>query len=192
MNNFMIDLETASKRPDAVILSIACVKFDPRAPIDTNVPDEYVFSFNVKPEQPGRHLDADTVAWWLTSAPDHARRVAWSGSVSLKYVLQRLVDFLGPKPIVWAQGAAFDIPILEDAFAQADVRVPWAYYDVRDTRTVYDLAGDDRRLQDVDHEAVLDAIKQCFRVQENVQRLLDPSLSISVGIVEAWKLDVQQ
>ncbi|MBS0627420.1 MAG: 3'-5' exoribonuclease, partial [Verrucomicrobia bacterium] len=55
-----------------------------------------------------------------------------------------LVDFrewYGQSPKIWCQGASFDIPILQEAYARCNMEPPWKFWTVRDTRTVYDIAN---------------------------------------------------
>jgi hypothetical protein len=40
---------------------------------------------------------------------------------------------------VWGNGATFDISILEDAYRQLDLEIPWKFWNVRDCRTVKDM-----------------------------------------------------
>lgn len=66
--HLMIDFETLSLKPNAVILQFGAVAFNPDtgAIIDT-------FFANVDPRnQPGRDIDANTVLWWF--AQDEAAR----------------------------------------------------------------------------------------------------------------------
>ena len=178
MTDYMIDVETLSKRVDATILSIAAVRFDPRGGVRVDIPDEDIFTTKINLNQ-DRHIDPDTLTWWLGQS-EAARDEVFGGistlRVSLSNLSKFLLDYNRGDLKVWAQGAnSFDIPILEHAYTQVGFSVPWKYYNVRDTRTVYDLAGDNRRLADVSHVAWKDAAQQCCRVQENVQKLLSAS-----------------
>lgn len=172
MPNYMIDIETLSKRPNATILSIAAVRFDPFAGVQVNIPDEDIYTVKCNINQ-NREIDPDTLTWWMGQSED-ARDAVFGGLTALRIALSGLSQFLTDREgelIVWSQGPAFDIVILEDAYRQVGLSHPWLYNNVRDTRTVYQLAGDHRRLANVDHVAWKDAAMQCCRVQENVQKL---------------------
>jgi hypothetical protein len=63
---------------------------------------------------------------------------------------------------IWCQGANFDCPLLEEVFRRANVPCPWAFWQVRDTRTLYDMALIDAKQYAVPppHVALNDAIGQ--------------------------------
>ena len=71
---------------------------------------------------------------------------------------------------VWGHGSAFDMVILEHACRQIQQAVPWDYYNVRDTRTLYDLT--DAELPNFSgHHALYDAMKQAIGVQNCYRKL---------------------
>ena len=64
----------------------------------------------------------------------------------------------------------FDMVILEHACRQIQQAVPWDYYNVRDTRTLYDLT--DAELPNFSgHHALYDAMKQAIGVQNCYRKL---------------------
>ena len=70
----MIDLETLSTRPDAVILSVGAIKFDPYS--STEPHDPLLFKVDVDSQtEMGRHVMEDTLNWWATQ-PEHIREDA--------------------------------------------------------------------------------------------------------------------
>ena len=61
----MIDLETLSTRPDAVILTLGAVKFNPYTQDDPH--DPLYFRIDVDAQTAlGRHVMEDTINWWAT------------------------------------------------------------------------------------------------------------------------------
>jgi hypothetical protein len=40
----------------------------------------------------------------------------------------------------WSHGSIFDIAILENAYRQCNLPIPWNFWDIRDTRTLYETA----------------------------------------------------
>jgi exodeoxyribonuclease VIII len=40
---------------------------------------------------------------------------------------------------MWGNGATFDISMLEDAYRQYEIEIPWKFWNVRDCRTVLDM-----------------------------------------------------
>lgn len=144
MIEIMIDLETWATRPGAAVRSIGAVAFrrdrdDPGAE----------FYRNIEPWScldAGLRVDPKTREWWRGQS-DAAKELLESDQQPLAVVAADFYEYFngvrsmdGPVR-VWCQGASFDVPIWEAACAAVRVLVPWAYYDVRDTRTVYDVAG---------------------------------------------------
>ena len=65
----MMDIETLSTRPDAVILTVGACKFDPYTQTETT--GDFYLRINVDEQaQLGRHIDENTVAWWGQQAAD--------------------------------------------------------------------------------------------------------------------------
>ena len=138
--HIMIDLETLSTRGNAHILEIGAVCFD-REKVDMT----RSFSSFVG-DQAGRHIELSTVAWWMDAAGDAARkRIALGMQTapplgSVLDALQRWVGLAEGLEGVWARGAAFDMAILRDAYAQYGFpSTPWKFRAERDTRTLISL-----------------------------------------------------
>jgi len=72
---------------------------------------------------------------------------------------------------VWSHGSAFDIIILEHIFGKIQKAVPWKFWEVRDTRTLFELGIDPVRPPVLKHHALEDAWNQAVGVQ-NVYRVL--------------------
>jgi hypothetical protein len=162
----MIDLETMDTRPSAVILSIGAVKFDPAT-------GELGDTFHKKVHalsQARRTTSDDTIAWWQEQS-EEAREAAFGGTLNLPGVLFSFSQWLGDNPIVWGNGATFDISILESAYEH---NPPWHYRSVRDMRTLVALAPDVMmgvEFQGTEHVALDDARHQA-RVVSAVYREL--------------------
>ena len=150
MEHIMIDIETAATSLDATILSIGAVSQDGR--------ELYV---KVNPNQPGRSVCIDTMRWWANQ--DKAvRQEAFSGKVSLQHALAGLSTFLpAHKPfLLWAKPPQFDIGILENAYSQHEIVVPWKFRQVACLRTVARLIPVDQVSNDRPHSALSDAKSQ--------------------------------
>jgi len=130
----MIDLETLATTPDAHILSIgAC---------DINNPD-ITFYQTVEGKDQQRVTNFSTIKWWLKQSPE-----AIAAATSRKHMLSistMLMEFCAwwkgnnfTHP--WSHGSVFDIIIMENALRQYHYEIPWSFWNVRDTRTLYDTA----------------------------------------------------
>lgn len=169
MNDLMIDLETLGTTPDAAIVSVGAVWFDPRS---DELGEELYRVVNLSAQS--RRIDPNTVLWWM-GQPPAARAVFQQREqdkrLLLSTVLGDLSEFIGPaQPRVWSQGASFDVVLLEDAYRQFEMQPPWKFWNIRDTRTVYDLASNDDRGATA-HHALADAIAQAKRVQRCYAKL---------------------
>lgn len=167
----MIDLETMSNRANAAITQIGAVCFDLQS---GPIPLKPVFNQHVELATSiavGSHVDASTIMWWLDRDQD-SRKALLSGqgmAVPLKQALDEFVTWLPRERIFpWSHGASFDIPIIEVAMSRFNMKPPWQFWDIRDTRTLFDIVN--RKLTDlapntgVIHNASDDAVNQAHAV----------------------------
>lgn len=167
MKHVMLDLETLGTVADAVIMSIGAVKFD----LESNRMDNGGFYASVSIEsnlERGRRIQEDTLIWWM-GQDAVARHVFAEPKQSLESALEELADWLSTQNyVVWSNGASFDIPMLEHAYKQAGIEVPWKFYDSQCVRTYRKLPGANKvpRVQpEVAHNALSDAVAQAKYVQ---------------------------
>jgi len=136
--DIMIDLETLSLDTNAAILQIAAVVFER----DGNISELLHMHLDVS-KQKEREVDFDTAVRWCLKQDDPVK--AFSGGISLSAALLELRELVEDDDRVWGNGSHFDITILEDAFKKCQIPIPWQYYNIRDVRTVCDLASLDVR-----------------------------------------------
>lgn len=132
MFDHSIDLETYDKSADAKILSIGVTKFDIHAGV---IIDSRYYKLDYK-AQVDRSEGRGTPEWWAEQDPDVLQE-ATSGTVPLSKALSDLYNFIQEGDRVWGNGSSFDISILDHAY---DYNTPWAFYNVRDMRTIVWLA----------------------------------------------------
>lgn len=150
----------------------------------------------------GRMVDPGTILYWM-DGPEEARKRHVAGlqeAPSLVQVLHELAEFchltndrrgLGRRLQlsngIWSHGAAFDCAMLEDTYASLGLETPFSYRDIRDTRTLFTLAGFDfsgwlsldqhllgwpsTAAPHVAHDGESDAIAQALGVMEALQYL---------------------
>lgn len=138
--HIMLDLETLGTNPGCVVVSIGAVPFDP---VKGYVGDGFYRPIALKSAQEaGLTIMADTVGWWLQQSSE-ARGALFANPAPLAFALDEFSLWWRENQgvEVWGHGASFDPPILEAAYAAVGRRVPWRFPDVRDTRTLFDLAG---------------------------------------------------
>lgn len=145
--HIMADLETLGVRPGAIVTSVALVRFHDEAhcAFNLSIPDQQAL---------GLEVDPATEAWWAQQDPV-ARQLALANPLPLASALPYLSTWIqwavqtdpsgngnrGPEDFqLWCHGATFDCPLLGEVYRRAGVETPWKFWQVRDTRTLYDLA----------------------------------------------------
>lgn len=160
MTHMMLDTETLGRKPGCVILSIGAVIFDPFNPQK----EQYTFERRIDITSQllfGFHIEPETLEWWKTQS-DEAKASLLGVTHQIKNALIDFEAFCKNNKVdrVWAQGASFDPPIVEEAFRLCGMETPWRYSQPRDTRTVYDLFDFDQKTHarvGVYHNALDDA-----------------------------------
>lgn len=170
----MIDLETMSVTPDAVILQIAAVKFDPFDDyLEQGITVQDLPFLNVLVDvdsQTDRNINESTMQWWVQQDAQVQDRVfATQGRVSFAEAMQQTHRFIWNSGRIWSQGLSFDISILEHAYRSLDQPYPWAYWQTRDSRTLLDLVA--VNLPPATHDAVEDCFRQIVGVQKALAAL---------------------
>ena len=164
----MLDLETLSTRPNSVILTIGAVKFDPFG--DTVDADKGLY-YRVNVDEQlalNRHVLESTVEWWgKQDAEVREEALGEHDRVSLEEMTRALNRFLVGVESIWAQGPVFDIAILENLYTQLSKPTPWQFWQIRDSRTLFQVHGDPRdKNRAAAHNALMDCYYQATAVQE--------------------------
>ena len=172
--DIMIDLETLATSPDAAILTIGAVKFDPFGD-DINDPRCEKFYVRVdldSCDRIGLVTNDDTIAWWANQSKE-AQDEAFSEDNRIDVVdaFNQLYKFCWGAKRVWSNGSGFDIVICETVFNRIGKAVPWKFWQSRDCRTAFDLGIDPNRPPVLKHHALEDAWNQAVGIQ-NVYRNL--------------------
>lgn len=169
----MLDLETLGTRPGCVIRSVGACSFELEQPVVGGG-----FYRNVSRESCetlGLHVDPKTEAWWAQQS-DEARAHLEPDQRAIEDVVREFHEaFRGTgAACIWCHGATFDVPIWEAAAHLLGIRSPWKFFNVRDTRTLFDLAYFDTRdvgREGTHHNALDDAVFQARCVQSAYQKL---------------------
>lgn len=171
----MIDLETLSTRPNAVILVIAAVKFNRTGKL-TELKEMDTFYLRIDINsclRKAMHSSQDTRDWW--NKQDKAIREEAFGQPreDLSIALRQFVEWFGDTEYIWSHGATFDIVIMNEAFRRCGLEAPWKFWNCRDTRTIYDIAGirNNELPQAAKHHALYDCHRQIWGVKKAMNRL---------------------
>ena len=168
--HLMIDLETLATTPNAAILTIGACKFDPTA---TDVHSTYYERIVLETQEDyGRVINEDTLAWWSQQDKQIQEDAFGEGTdrIDLKDAMKKLYTFGLGTTNVWSHGAIFDVVIIEDICRSFQQAVTWKFWEVRDTRTLFDLANVSVRIEGK-HNALTDAVAQAKAVQQSYQKL---------------------
>jgi len=160
----MVDLETLAVSPDAVVLSLGAVHFNPWG---NGYGDKLSFRINIDDQDLlGREVDPNTVEWWSKQDPV-VMEEAFSPDdrIPLEEAMEKFHKFAWGCDTFWAHGATFDLVILENIMKQLKRPFPWSYWQLRDTRTLFDLGYDPDMPKGGLHDALQDAIRQAVGVQ---------------------------
>ncbi|WFZ26315.1 3'-5' exoribonuclease [Citrobacter portucalensis] len=142
--HLMVDMETMGNSPDAPIVSIGAVFFDPStgntgAEFYQVVSLESSMSFGMKP-------DASTIQWWLKQSSEARSAILVDEAMGLLETLELLAEFIAENAAngshtvqLWGNGCSFDNVILRRAYALTDTPFAVPFWNDRDVRTMVEL-----------------------------------------------------
>lgn len=193
-NHVMLDTETMGTAPGSVILTIGAVLFDPNelnmvsdcltAVDPAALPEADLFYRRLRVTPAINRIltvDADTVKWW-NEQPLKARHEAFESEPRTKSAVA-LEEFFSwfissRASYIWSHGASFDVVLVEEAVRRLWRRrktthptTPWKFWNIRDTRTLFDVANIKPFRGDNHHHALHDAVDQAASVQRAYDRL---------------------
>lgn len=169
-SNIMLDLETLATTPNAKVLSISAVAFDPfdlYQDLSANPTLDLLLNLD---EQENRDADPSTVEWWSKQDIAVVEKIfGETGRISVDDALARLAKFVWNKDRVWAQGITFDFPILESLYREHNKGIPWKYFKVTDSRTLLSLVEVEQKV--VNHDSLADCYRQISGVTQALSKL---------------------
>lgn len=179
MRQVMVDIETLAQTTKAAITNIGGYAFD----FETNpatISHERLMYIKLDWGSQDRLLDQGAVKFWLQQPDETRRELLDPPRVPLKTALLKVRDFVRGCP-VWANGVTFDLTILEDAYQQLGMGVPWKFRQMMCMRSIRKLAehaglrdlkeeakriiNDSPILAGQKHNALYDAVYQAVCVQ---------------------------
>ena len=179
-NDIMIDIESLDTGPYCVVLTIGAVRFDPKG-IGVVEKLELRPTIEEQIDIHKRTINDGTIRWWSEQSPEALEEAMGDGGrISFAESMEILYKFCWNRRAVWSNGASFDIVAMETSFVQNGMRIPWPFYTIRDTRTLYEIAG--VKLSSgghkTSHRAVEDAERQAIVVQDAYKVLRKAGLSV--------------
>jgi hypothetical protein len=169
MIHYMIDIETLATDSDALVLSIALVKFTEQEIIS----ELTLYPSLWEQEQRGRKISMETLLWWMKSIPQLQEAIdPEKPRKSLSFCYNQIAFFLCDaknERQIWAKAPSFDLRIVSSLLTGAP-RL-WTYQEEQDVRTA-ELKLKQLNLpitrSTVPHSPIHDALAQV----DNVQRFL--------------------
>lgn len=168
--HLMVDLETMAVSPNAVVLTLGAVHFNPYG---NGHSDKLYMRISIDDQDAlNREVDPNTLDWWAKQDPA-VMEEAFSPDdrVPLAEAVDRFHKFAWGCDAFWSHGSVFDIIILENIYRQLGKPVPWQFWQIRDTRTLFDLGWDPDMPKGGLHDALQDAIRQAAGVQNIYSKL---------------------
>ena len=163
-----VDLETLDVRPTATVLTLGGVKFDP---LNNSEPyDELYFKISIDDQDRyGRTTNDSTIEWWTTQDPAIMEEAFdQTDAITVEEACARIARWCVGVDTFWGQGYGFDFTMIENLFYNIERPVPWQFWQVLDSRTLFRMlkSGDPRKGMQTDlHNALADAYFQGKAVQ---------------------------
>lgn len=194
--NVMVDLETWSTSPNAVITSLGAVKFNlnPDNSGGTIIDEFY---YRIDPQScidVGLEMSVDTILWWMKQ-PNDARAEFQKPTWNVKDVLALFSSWLADDSInidLWGNGSDFDNVLLANAYRICGRELPWRYFNNRCYRTLKNLYPTVPSMVNlgVKHNALDDAKSQAnhlINILCHINKLTVPTVISEVPKVKKFK-----
>jgi hypothetical protein len=181
-NHLMIDFETLDVGSMPVLLSVGAVVFNPYKEqpfIDFERSIDIQSCIDL-----GGTISGSTIKWWMGQSAEARNKITNPTTVqgTAKEVFVSIAAFCKEHKVkkVWGQGANFDPVICDNYYKALGIKSPWLYYNVRDTRTLFDLTGITRTPIAIKHSALedargqaIDVMRCCMGFKNLVERMKD-------------------
>ena len=168
----MLDIETTGTSPGSGICTIGAIKFN-RA-VDLPMIDKcekfYVRISLDSLETYGFTSDPQTLMWWENQDSKIRDEAFGAGNdrIDIKQALEEFSAWYGDCEKVWGNGDDFDCVLMAVAYEKTGLGAPpWRFWQTRDLRTLLDISGSQKVVQDDNqHHALHDAYGQTLALKE--------------------------
>lgn len=176
----MVDIETLGTRPsnDFIILSVGIVAFDLEAQDTLDTIQAYPMRTQQWHlgigEQRERHIDPNTVLWWMNQNDDAREAVTKARTIDMTSFFKQFTEFIHYFKIgrLWGNGPSFDNAALRHLFDSHAREFPLKFWCDRDLRTIqelYERTTGAKSRPEIEgltaHSAIDDAVKQVLQAQ---------------------------
>lgn len=179
MSEIMLDLETLSVRPNAVIVVIGAIKFNRYDELPEKIDEKCLRNLNTFYERVhiescqelGMCIDDATLSWWEAQDKDAKHEALQNPKrLPLKTALAKFSKWFGTESYtkIWGNGSSFDCTILGEAYKRCNMTPPWKFWMERDLRTILDIGR--IRVSDLPQYKKHHALYDCYRQIIGFQR----------------------
>ena len=165
-----VDLETLDVQPTATILTLGGVKFNPFSRSEPY--DELYFKISVDDQHRyGRTTNDSTIRWWSQQDPKIMEEAFDQSNPNEVLTVEQACASIARWSVgvdtFWGQGYGFDFTMLESLFRDIQRPIPWQFWQILDSRTLFKMLPVDPRksMQTNLHNALADAYFQAQGVQ---------------------------
>jgi len=168
--HLMVDLETLATAPNAVILTLGAVTFDPAS---NKIFDKLYHRVDIDScDRLGMIVEESTIEWWSKQSSDVKNEAfAEDNRLPVEEVIEKFHKFAWNCDAFWSHGSIFDLNILDTYYRKLNKAPPWNFWQIRDTRTLFDLGYDPEMPKEGLHNALEDANRQAIGVQTIYRKL---------------------
>jgi exodeoxyribonuclease VIII len=174
--HLMIDMETLAVSPNSVVLTLGAVHFNPYG---NGYADKLYMRIDIdRQNELGREIDPSNLDWWAKQDPKIVEEAfGLENRVPFEEAIDRFHKFAWGCKAFWSHGATFDLIIIENIYRQLNKPLPWNFWQLRDTRTLFDLGLNPDMPKSGLHDALQDAIRQSVGVQNVYRKLREHKIS---------------
>lgn len=173
----MLDLETLGTAATAPVLSIGACYFNPAT---GDIGKKFHGRIDASDTLRYGRMSGETFKWWMGQSDDARQKVLQYAKPAAEVftAFEAFLQIGGINIVPWGNGSSFDITILEVSFPRVlDRPAPWKFWNVRDCRTIKDIANSAghffrAELEGTAHSALDDALFQAKWVSHYWQKLV--------------------
>lgn len=162
MKHAVVDLETRDTKPTAKIISIGIAVIEDSIPVHRSSALVETYYQELWWElQADRTESEETAEWWDNQSK--LAKNALYGKYPLRNALTDIACLVRKVDRIWGNGPIFDLGILEDAYRQLNLDIPWPHWNTRCYKTALEIAKVDRKsisFDGIKHNALDDAIHE--------------------------------
>ncbi len=167
MCDVMLDLETMGNGPNAAIVAIGAVAFNPST---NSIDDKFYTPVDLESSvKAGGVMDPSTVLWWMQQS-DAARSLFSKQGIPLETAIKDFSCWLGKIALrddirMWGNGSDFDNVILSSAYRSLGIPLPWNFWSNRCYRSIKSLHPEIKMQRTgTHHNALNDAESQALHL----------------------------